>query len=126
MNQIPSRPAEPGISSNLAGALAYVLLPISAGFFLVVEPKDRFVRFHAFQSMLLFLTAFAVGVGCWLLSWIPIVGFVFQVARILLGAALFFAWVFLMYRAFLGDEFQIPYLGPVAWRQAYGPPEGSE
>lgn len=119
MSDIPPPPA-PGIPSNLAAALTYVLFPISAGFFLVVEQRDRFVRFHAFQSMLLFLTAFAIGVGCWILSWVPIVGFVFQVARVLLGAALFFAWVFLMYRAFLGDEFQIPYIGPIAWRQAYG------
>lgn len=120
MNDSAPPPAGPGIPSNLAGALTYVLLPISAGFFLVVEQRDRFVRFHAFQSMLLFLTAFGIGVGCWILSWIPIVGFVFQVARVLLGAALFFAWAFLIYRAFLGDEFQVPYIGPVARRQAYG------
>jgi len=120
MSEQPLRPAASGIPSNVAAALAYSLFPISAGFFLVVEQRDRFVRFHALQSMLLFLTAFGLGVGCWLLGWVPIVGFVFRVARVLLGAGLFFAWVFLMYRAFLGDEFQIPYVGPVAWRQAYG------
>src|ERR1700688_3871203 len=43
-----------GLSSNVAGALAYILGLITGILFLVLEPykSDRFVRFHAMQSVL--------------------------------------------------------------------------
>jgi uncharacterized membrane protein YvbJ len=44
----------PGLATNIAAALAYVLGALTGILFLVLEPykNDRFVRFHAFQSIL--------------------------------------------------------------------------
>ena len=44
--------ARRGLTSNMAGALAYVTI-IPAIIFLVMEPynKDRFIRFHSFQCL---------------------------------------------------------------------------
>ena len=57
---------------TLAGALAYCTI-IPAIVFILVEPyrKDRFVRFHSFQSLGLFLVAVVVG------SALRVAGFVF-------------------------------------------------
>src|ERR1043165_205822 len=51
MYQAPSAGA--GLEPNLAGALSYLFGFITGIIFLAIEPynKDRFVRFHAFQSI---------------------------------------------------------------------------
>ena len=48
------------MTNNVAGALAYLFAPLGGVLFLVLEPynKDRFVRFHAFQSIFFGLAAF--------------------------------------------------------------------
>src|SRR4051794_7462591 len=45
--------ASVGMTNNVAGALCYLFGFITGIVFLVLEPynKDRFVRFHAFQSI---------------------------------------------------------------------------
>src|ERR1700761_9654652 len=45
--------ANTGLTPNVAGALAYLVGAITGILFLVVDPfkQDRFVRFHAFQSI---------------------------------------------------------------------------
>src|SRR5918992_897204 len=40
-----------GLAPNVAGALAYVLGIITGVIFLVIEKENRFVRFHAAQSI---------------------------------------------------------------------------
>src|SRR4051794_31458654 len=51
-------PASSGLNDNVAGLLAYLALP--AIIFLVLEPfnKNKFVRFHAFQGLFLWLINF--------------------------------------------------------------------
>ena len=43
-----------GLAENVAGMLCYVLCWISGVVFLVIEPSNKFVRFHAMQSILVF------------------------------------------------------------------------
>ena len=55
-----------GLAPNVAGLLCYV--PCCIGFVFsvvaaIVEKQSRFVRFHAFQSLLLHAAAFVLGVG---------------------------------------------------------------
>src|ERR1700674_2799139 len=54
--------AAPGLQPNLAGALCYLMGLITGIFFLVADPykQDRFVRFHAFQSIFLSVAWFAI------------------------------------------------------------------
>ena len=56
----PAAASSGGLTSNVAGALAYLTI-IPAIIFLVADPykQDRFVRFHAFQC--LFLAAGEIG-----------------------------------------------------------------
>ncbi len=40
-----------GLAPNVAAALSYILGPITGVLFLVLEKENRFVRFHAAQSI---------------------------------------------------------------------------
>ena len=50
-----------GLPENVAGALAYVLGPVTGVLFLVLEKKSKFVRFHAMQSLITFGGLFVIG-----------------------------------------------------------------
>ena len=95
-----------GLKKETAGALAYVLGPVTGIFFLVTS-KDSFVRFHAMQSTVVFVFFFALQ---WLLG-ITII--LFPLAT-LVGIATFVVWLILIYKAWQGDEWQMPVLGKIA------------
>ena len=120
--------ANTGITNNVAGALCYILGIITGIIFLVIDPykSNRFVRFHAFQSIFfwvvcfgfwmiwsyLFVTMlFTPGLGMWGL--INLVGLIVRLA-------MFAAWIFLMYKAYSNEEFKLPIIGDLAAKQAGG------
>ena len=95
-----------GLKKNTAGALAYVLGPITGVIFLILE-KDPFVRFHAMQSIVVFVTLFVLqwvlGLTIILLILVPLVG--------ILG---FVLWLMCIYKAWMGEEWEVPVLGKFA------------
>jgi len=121
----PVAAAGPGLTPNVAAALAYSLGIITGVLFLVLEPyrTDRFVRFHAMQSILYFVAAVAfnvawsIGVGI-LLHISGLIALATVPLRLLISLGLFCLWLFLMYQAYSGREFCIPILGPIARKQA--------
>jgi uncharacterized membrane protein len=101
-----------GIDANVAAALSYLIGFISGIVILVVEKENRFVRFHAMQSTVLFLGIVAVDI---LLQIVPILGALVVVFLIIPASAVL--WLILMYKAYQGDEFSLPIVGPFAARQ---------
>lgn len=98
-----------GLDANLAAALSYLVGFVSGIIFLVVEKENKFVRFHAMQSTLLFLGIVAVDI---LLQVVPILGSLVVVFVVIpLSAGL---WLYMMYRAYQGDEFKLPLVGQMA------------
>jgi len=102
---------------NIAGALAYFPF-IPATVFLFVAPynKNRFVRFHAIQSLLFcaagILIAFALKLGGLLLFIIPVVGpLVLVLISMFVGLAALVIWLVLLVKAFQGEMFKLPGLG---------------
>jgi uncharacterized membrane protein len=122
----PAPAAASGLTPNVAGALAYLVGAITGILFLVIDPfkSDRFVRFHAFQSIFFNLA--------WIAFWIvwTIVGlmlgaishgffFVIQLPiNLLVTVGGFALWIYLMYTAYQGKTFQLPVIGPLAASQA--------
>ena len=108
-----------GIAPNVAGALAYVLGIITGVIFLVIEKENRFVRFHAAQSIAITLVLTVVSIGLSILStalvFVPILGWI---VAFLLSVGLMFAgfvlWVLLMWRAYQGREWEVPIAGGIA------------
>ncbi len=121
---ISSQAGGTALASNLAGALCYILGFITGILFLVLEPykRDRFVRFHAMQSILYsaFGIVFRIGwsilvsavsdlTGWAVLALVPV--------GIVISLGLFLFWLFLMYQAYSNREFRIPIIGAIAAKQ---------
>ena len=114
-----------GISSNVAATLSYLVGFITGIIFLVVEPykNDKFVRFHAFQSI-----GLSVMVVILEIVWSMIVsvgflsfGFMFAIVGLVgfvLWLAIFVFWLFLMYKAYNNETYMIPIIGEWASKQA--------
>lgn len=112
------------LAANVAGALAYVLGFITGIIFLVLEPykDDRFIRFHAMQSIL-----FSAAVIAFSIVWVILWGILFDISvslaliasplRLLISLAIFGFWLFLMYQAYNRREYRIPYIGGFAAKQ---------
>ena len=105
-----------GLAPNLAGALAYVLAPLTGIIFLLVEKQDGYVRFHAAQSILfgvgsiiLWVANSILGV---ILSAIPLLGWIVSLLiTMVLGLGLFVLWIYLMVQAYQGREWELPVVG---------------
>jgi len=111
-----------GVAPNVGGLLCNV--PCCIGFIfsivaVVVEKDNKFVRFHAFQSLLLNGVFLVCGVALWVLS--IIVGMILGPLALLIGvlqiALLFVAMgvmVFMMIKASNNEEFKLPVIGDMA------------
>lgn len=121
----PSGLSLPGIASNVAGLLCYLLWPVASIFFLLFGPynRDRFVRFHAYQSLFLGLAAiavaFALGIMTSILGLIPVIGWIMDsLAWAVYGAGLLILAIFLMYKAYNGERYQVAVIGDWAAQRA--------
>jgi uncharacterized membrane protein len=108
------------LAENIAGALAYFTF-IPAIVFLLLEPykKDRFVRFHSVQCLLVWACGLAsaalLKVAGLLLFMIPVIGPLLVVLlSVLVGFAALILWLVLMVKAFQGETFALPVLGGFA------------
>jgi uncharacterized membrane protein len=100
-----------GQSREVMAVLAYVGGVISGVVILALEKEDRFVRFHAMQSIVTFLI---VLVAHLLLTGLPVFGLALYYPFVVGVAAL---WIFLMVQAFRGHRYKLPYIGDFAERQ---------
>jgi uncharacterized membrane protein len=113
-----------GLTSNLAAALAYVLGIITGILFLALEPykNDRFVRFHAMQSVLYFSAVVVFNI-----AWMIVVGVLSDFSgwlalatfpiRMLISLGFFVLWLYAIYQAYSQREFRIPFIGAIAANQ---------
>ncbi len=110
-----------GLPQNMAGALAYLLGPITGILFLVVEKENRFVRFHAMQSTIMCIAWIIVSYGLRLFLYVPLIGWIVGILiSLVLGLGGFLLWIYLMWQAFQGNEFEIPVIGAFARKQLGG------
>ena len=98
-----------GLPANVAAAASYFLGFVTGIVFLLTERENRFVRFHAMQSTLLFLAIVAVDV---LLQLLPIIGALIVIFVVIPASAIL--WLILMFKAYQGDEFSLPLVGRLA------------
>ena len=98
--------AETGLKKTTSGALAYVLGPVTGIIFLIIE-KDPFVRFHAMQSTVVFVVLFV-------LQWILGITIILFPLSALIGIISFVLWLILIYKAWQGEQWEVPILGKVA------------
>lgn len=99
------------LNDNVAGAISY--FAIIAVVFLLIEPfnKNKVVRFHAFQSIFLWLAGVVLQV-------VMIVTVVLAFFVPLVWLATLIAAIVCAVKAYQGQKFVLPVIGPIAQKQA--------
>jgi uncharacterized membrane protein len=97
-----------GLSPNVAALLCYVAGWITGIIFFVLEQKNKFVRFHAAQSIVAFGAITVAGV---LLGLIPVVGGAFSTITVIIAIII---WIIMMVKAANGEWYKLPGAGDVA------------
>ncbi|MGD8744283.1 MAG: hypothetical protein PVJ52_01650 [Candidatus Woesebacteria bacterium] len=97
-----------GLPKNTAAALSYVLGPVTGVVFLLLE-RDSFVKFHAMQSIVVFVSLFVLqtlmSITIILIPLVPLV-----------TLAGFVLWLLLIFKAWQGEEWEVPMVGRYARR----------
>jgi uncharacterized membrane protein len=97
-----------GLNPKVAGLLTYIGGWISGIIFLILEKENRFVRFHATQSIIVFGTLNLVSI---VFGWMPRVGGAISGFVAALG---FVFWIVLMVKAYHGEMYKLPVIGDIA------------
>jgi len=120
-----------GLDGNLAAALGYPV-GIIAIICLVMEKENRFVKFHALQSILLHVAFIVLAIVVWILGFIlliagaaasaatqsgaagGLVGMLFGLIWLLVIACYLGGLIFAAVKAYQGVEFKLPIIGNMA------------
>ena len=104
-----------GLEENLAGVLCYVLGWITGIVFLLLEKENKFVRFHALQSIATFLPlTIIIWIFQWSFFWVPFLG---GAIIGLLWVLWLILWLVLMFKAYQGEMYKLPIVGDFAEKQ---------
>ena len=101
-----------GIQPNVAALLCYLVGWITGLIFYLIEKDNKFVRFHALQSIVVFgaLTVLSIVV-----SVIPTIGWQLIPAINVVGLIL---WIVCMVKGYQGEKFKLPVAGDIAEKNA--------
>lgn len=114
-----------GPAANVAGALCYILGWVSGLVFILLRNQDKFVRFHAMQSVIVFGTltieesvVIVIGLGIAGLAPVNLI----TLPTLLILALCFLVWVLLMVKAYQGAMYKLPWAGNLAekWARRVG------
>ncbi len=100
-----------GKGARTAGWLSYLGGWVTGLIFLLLKREDRFVRFHAMQSLIFFG---AMSMATTVFSQIPLLGFIGDG----LGFVSFICWIVLMVAAARGRYYKLPIIGDYAEKWA--------
>jgi uncharacterized membrane protein len=113
-------PTNLGMAPNVGALLCYVPCCIGLIFSIVVaivEKQSRFLRFHAFQSLLLHVGFIVCYIGLMILGIVLgaiHLGLLMFPIQILFGLAALGLDVFLMIKGYNNEEYQLPTIGAMA------------
>jgi uncharacterized membrane protein len=103
-----------GLQENIAGPLCYVLGWVSGLVFYLIETENKFVRFHAMQSIIVFGTINII----WIVIGVPFnfAYYLHYFINSILGIATFVLWIILVVKAYQGVMYKLPIAGDLAER----------
>lgn len=115
-----------GLEENVAAALSYVFGWVTGLIFVLIEKKNKFVRFHAWQSIIVFggmtVLYIIVLISSYTLIYMPILGILISLlmslVSLLLGIVGLILWIVLIIKAAQHKKFKIPIAGKYAEKLA--------
>jgi len=112
-----------GMDPKVAALLSYLAGWVTGLIFFLIEKEDKYVRFHAMQSILLsiamFVIVIALNIILAMLAFIAdIFGLLLALVSPLLGLAFLVLWIMLMVKAYQGEKWKLPIIGDMAERYA--------
>ena len=118
-------PVSNPLEENIAGMLAYFTI-IPAIVFLLIEPynRNRFVRFHSFQSLFFFVgggvvVPIVLAILSTIFHLVPAVGWmVSTIMWMIYDLGFFVLWLLLVIKAYQHEIFKLPIVGDMAEKQA--------
>ncbi len=113
----PQQINAPGLTSNVAAMLCYLIPVVCPIIFLVVEPykSDRKIRFDAFQSIFLWVALIVANIAVGIIAGFSYhLWFLYSIVR--LGE--FAVTIFMAFKAYQGEKFVLPVIGDLATKQA--------
>ena len=113
-------PSTMQMDPKTAAGLSYVLGWITGIIFFLMEKQNRFVRFHAMQSILFFGGLSVLSIVLQVVTGlnIPFISFLTLCASGLLGIVGLVGWIVLLINGFQGKYFKLPVIGDYAERYA--------
>jgi uncharacterized membrane protein/ribosomal protein L40E len=102
------------LEPNVAGLLCYVLGWITGLVFILIEKENKFVRFHAMQSIVTFGAFTVLWIPFSILSQMDILRVLFGILQAVTGILAFVLWIVLMIKAYQGERFKLPIAGDIA------------
>jgi len=109
MNYTPDK-SSTGMEPNVAAGVAVLFTWVSGLIFFLIEKESKFVKFYAFQGLLI-----GICYSASILVIIPVVGWIIVP---LWDLFLFVMWVICLVNAFGGKVFKVPVIGNIAAKQA--------
>ncbi len=114
-------PSDSGqFKDHLIAAVAYVtFIPAIVFLFIASLKRNRFIRFHAFQSIFFTVATIAIAIALRILysilTLIPVAGYLLAwLAWTVAALALGILWLVLMVKALQGQIFRLPVIGSLA------------
>jgi len=103
---------------NLVAALSYLLGFITGVVILLIEKDDKFIRFHAMQSVIVFGGLFVINMVIGLIfGSIAVIGILATLVNTLISIGAIIIWIVSMIKAFQGQMFKWPIAGDLAEKQ---------
>ncbi|OKY77533.1 MAG: Tic20 family membrane protein implicated in protein translocation [Candidatus Methanohalarchaeum thermophilum] len=110
-----------GLDENIEAALSYLLGFITGIILYLLEPENRFIRFHALQSTILFgaifildrIIAITITISMSLPRRLIIIQLLGLISTLILIATIIL-WIILIYQAYQGKKYKLPYIGEIA------------
>ena len=103
-----------GMEQNVEGLLCYVRGFITGIVFFVMEKENKFIRFHAMQSIVVFGAIFVVDIFLSIMNAFIGIHWIFSLLLGLIGLLTFILWLVLMLQAYQGKMFKLPVAGDIA------------
>jgi uncharacterized membrane protein len=103
-----------GLDENVESIIAYAGIWVTGLNFLFIEKDNNHVRFHAMQSLITFFSLF---IASSLILVIPVIGVIISSLITFVGTIL---WLLLMYKAYNGEVFKLPFIGDLAEELIFG------